>query len=196
MTHRATILSLLLAFAPVAASAAGRVLSTTGSLMSGGAALKAGDALPDAEVRLASGTATLAIDGGRFLLTGPARLTPRKSSFRLDLGGLLSVLTHRAGRRFSVRTPVAVAAVRGTDFYVSVGAKQEVDVCICKGALEVTAKGMEKLPMASQSHLNYRFWAARTETAREKSPMIGHTDAELDVLRGLLASDKTGPTSR
>lgn len=187
---RLAILALLAALAPAPAAAAGRILSATGALTAGDAAFKPGDELPDAEVRLASGTATLAIRGGRFLVTGPARFTPRTSGFRLSLGGLLSVLTRSAGRRFSVRTPVVVAAVRGTEFYVSVGTKQEVDVCICRGALEATAKGMEKLPMSAHDHLNYRFWSAKAETAREKSPMIGHTDAELDALRALLAAEK------
>lgn len=190
MTARGLFLSLLVSCAPAAASAAGRVISADGTLTAGDAALKAGDALPNAEVRLASGTATLEIEGGRFLLKGPARFTPRKSSFRLDLGSLLSVLTRRAGRRFSVRTPTAVAAVRGTDFFVSVGTKQEVDICICRGALAVTAKGMETLPMASEHHLNYRFWPVKSGTAREKSAMIGHTDAEIEVLHGLLAAEK------
>ncbi len=184
------ILSLLLACVPSAASAAGRVISATGTLMADGKALKAGDPLPNAEIRLASGTATLAMDGARFLLKGPARFTPRSSYFRLDFGSLLSVLRHDAGRRFSVRTPTAVAAVRGTDFFVSVGTKQEVDVCICRGALEVSSKGLDALPMAAKDHLNYRFWPVKTGTARDKSPMIGHTDAELNVLRGLLAAEK------
>jgi ferric-dicitrate binding protein FerR (iron transport regulator) len=190
VTARGLLLSALLACVPVAASAAGRVLSATGALTTGDLVLKAGDVLPDAEVRLASGTATLALDGGRFLVTGPARFTPRKSYFRLDLGYLLSVLTHRAGRHFSVRTPTAVAAVRGTDFFVGVGPTQTVDVCICRGALEVSAKGMETLPLAAEHHLNYRFWPVKGGAAREKSPMLGHTDAELDVLRGLLAAEK------
>lgn len=188
--ERILALALLLACAPVAASAAGRVISATGALTVGDLVLKPGDTLPNDEVRLASGTAILSINGGRFLMTGPARFTPKKSGFRLDLGGLLSVLTHRAGRRFSVRTPTAVAAVRGTDFYVEVGSKQEVDVCICRGAIEVRAAGMETLPMAAEHHLNYRFWPAKSGTAREKSPMVGHTDADLDVLRGLLAAEK------
>ena len=184
---RALALALLLA---TPSSAAVRVISTTGRLTADDKTLKAGDELPDTEVKLASGTATLSIDGGRFLLTGPARFTPRKSYFKLDLGALLSVLTHSAGRRFSVRTPTAVAAVRGTDFFVQVGPKQEVDVCICRGALKVTAKGMAPLPMAAEHHLNYRFWQVNSGVARDKSPMIGHTDAELDVLRGLLAAEK------
>lgn len=188
MIRRALVLLALLA--PLTASAAGKVISTTGALTADGASLAAGDALPDAEVRLASGTATLAMDGARFLVTGPARFTPRKKSVRLDLGGLLSVLTHRAGRRFSVRTPLAVAAVRGTDFFVSVSPRQEVDVCICRGKLRVTADKMEPLPLEAHDHLNYRFWSAKTETARAKSPMVGHTDAELDALRALLAAEK------
>jgi ferric-dicitrate binding protein FerR (iron transport regulator) len=184
------VLALLLSSMAAAASAAGRVVSTTGRLTSGDITLKAGDELPNSEVKLASGTATLSIDGGRFLLTGPARFTPRKASFRLDFGGLLSVLTHKAGRRFSVQTPTAVAAVRGTDFYVQVGPKKETDVCICRGALKVTAKGMDALPMASEHHLNYRFWQVNSGVARDKSPMIGHTDAEIAVLHELLAAEK------
>jgi len=184
---KALALALVLA-AP--ARAAVRVVSTTGVLTSAYTTLKPGDELPDEEVRLSSGTATLSIDGGRFLLTGPARLTQRKASLRLHLGSLLSVLTKKAGRRFSVWTPTAVAAVRGTDFFVQVGPRKEVDVCICRGALKVTAKGMDALPMASESHLNYRFWQVNSGVARDKSPMLGHTDAELDVLRGLLAAEK------
>jgi hypothetical protein len=172
------------------APAAVRVLSTTGALTSGDLKLKAGDELPSSEVRLASGTATLSIDGGRFILTGPARFTPRKSYFELKLGSLLSVLTHGAGRRFQVRTPIAVAAVRGTDFFVRVGTKQEVDVCICRGALEVRTKGERAFPMAAQDHLAYRFWPVNKGTAREKSDPGAHDDAQLDVLRGLLAAEK------
>ncbi|MBI4051208.1 MAG: FecR domain-containing protein, partial [Elusimicrobia bacterium] len=39
---------------------------------------------------------------------------------RLDLGRLRAWVSKRAGRRFEVRTPVAVAAVRGTEFGVEV----------------------------------------------------------------------------
>lgn len=202
MTARALVLSWLVLCAPAAASAAGRVLSATGTLTADGKILKAGDALPNSEVRLGTGTATLAIDGGRFLLTGPARLTPRKSYFRLDFGSLLSALKHGAGKNFSVRTPTAVAAVRGTDFYVEVGTKKEVDVCICNGALKVTAEGMEPLDMAAEYHLDYRFWSVQSgrkgtagelpgkTTAREKSQRRGHTDGQLAVLRELLDEEK------
>lgn len=193
MSARALWLSLLVSCAPLAASAAGRVVSTTGELTAGGKALQAGDALPDAEVRLESGTATLAMDGGRFLLKGPARLTPRKTVFRLEFGSLLSVLERRAGRRFAVRTPTAVAAVRGTDFFVEVRPKSEADVCICRGAIEVTAKGMKALPMTSENHLLYRFAQSASRTSVDRKPAgarLGHNDAELDALRKLLADEK------
>ncbi len=190
MSARALVFSLILAAAPSAASAAGKVLSTTGVLKTGDATLKAGDALPDAEVRLASGTATLAIDGARFLLKGPARLTPRKKEFRLDLGALLSAVAHRAEGRFSVRTPTVVAAVRGTDFFVEVGPQQQVDICICHGALKVTGKGMDAVSMKSEGHSSLRFWPVKSGTAHAKGEMIDHTDAEIDSLRALLAADK------
>lgn len=198
MTARALVLLLLASCAPTAASAAGRVLSLKGGpLTAEGRTFKAGDELPDAEVKLATGTATIAMKGARFLLTGPARLTPRKSYFRLDYGSLLSALKH-AERRFEVRTPTAVAAVRGTDFYVEVGPRKEVDICICKGALDVASTHsispdemkLQHWPMASENHLNYRFWMVKSETIRGSSPRRGHTDAELDALRKLLAEEK------
>lgn len=202
MNTHVFILAGLLLCSPAAATAAGRVLKLTGTLTADGKALKAGDALPNSEVLLGTGTAILAIEGGRFLLTGPARLTPRKSNFRLDLGSLLSAVKHAAGKNFSVRTPSAVAAVRGTDFYIEVGPKKEVDVCICNGALKVTAEGMEPLDMAAEYHLNYRFWSVQggkkatagelpgKTTAREVSPRRGHTDGQLAVLRELLDEEK------
>ncbi|MFI5345880.1 MAG: FecR domain-containing protein [Elusimicrobiota bacterium] len=185
--------ALLLVSVPRFSSAAGRVISVDGALTAGGRALTAGDELPDAEIRLATGTATLGIEGGRFLLHGPAIFTPRKSSFRLTLGSLLSVLKHRPGLRFSVRTPSAVAAVRGTDFFVEVVPSGEVQVCICRGELEVSAKGMKTVPMAAEHHLPFRFWKTASGVTHDDAPLKGghgHNDAELDVLRGLLAADK------
>lgn len=193
MILRRLLLALPFVFAPLAASAAGRVVSTTGPLTGGGKTLQAGDALPDAEVRLASGTATLEVEGGRFLLKGPARLIPRKSQFRLDLGSLLSVLKRRAGLRFSVKTPTAVAAVRGTDFFVEVRPKGEADICACRGAIEVSAKGLKPLPMAAENHLLHRFARVKTGTTVDKAPqdnILGHDDAELEALRALLAAEK------
>ncbi len=193
MNERGLLLSLLLLASPLAASAAGRVVSTTGKLTAGGKTLRAGDALPDAEVRLDSGTATLAIEGGRFLLTGPARLTPRRTVFHLRLGALLSVLEKRAGRTFSVRTPIAVAAVRGTDFFTEITPEGELDVCICRGRIEVAGKGAKPVPMAAENHLHYRFAKAKSGTTVDRDPPpehLGHDDDELDELHALLAAEK------
>lgn len=175
--------------APALASSSGKVLSTTGRLTAGGKALVAGDSLPSMEITLDQGSATLAVEGGRLLLTGPARFTPRPTGFRLTLGSLLSALRH-GQRRFVVRTPTAVAAVRGTDFYVGVDSDGATDVCICKGAVEVSAKGMKTVPMTAENHLNWRFVKNGSGVSGAKAPMRGHTDAELDVLRGLLAAEK------
>lgn len=193
MTRRAFALSFLILCAPLAAQAAGWVVSTSGKLTSGGRTFRAGDALPDAEVRLDSGAATLAIDGGRFLLKGPARLTPRKTVFQLQLGSLLSVLQKKAGRTFSVRTPVAVAAVRGTDFFTEITPDGELDVCICRGRIEVTGKGAKPVPMAAENHLHYRFAKAKSGTTVDRDPppeTIGHDDGELDALHALLDAVK------
>lgn len=176
-------LAALLLLAPLSAAAAGKVVSTTGVLTAGGKTLVAGDALPDAEIRLSSGTAVLSTDGGRFLLKGPATLTPKPALFSLKLGRLLSVLDKR-NRRFAVSTPTAVAAVRGTDFYVDAGPEGS-NVCICKGKLDVSGKGLPRFPLAAEHHLNH-FLKAGAKTTHAEAPMTGHDDAELDMLRELL----------
>ena len=165
-----------------------RVATASGVLKADGRVLKPGEVLPDTEVILSSGTAILTVDGGRFLVTGPARFTPGKTRVSLDLGSWLSVLTRKAGRRFSVKTPSAVAAVRGTDFYVGVGPAGETDVCICDGKLEVSGDGMSPLPLAAKHHLNYRFVSSAGKSSGAKAPMIGHTDAELKDLHARLAT--------
>lgn len=176
--------ALLLLLSPLAASAAGKVVSTTGVLTAGDKVLAAGDALPDGEVRLSSGTAVLATDDGRFLLKGPAKLTPKPALFHLSLGSLLTVL-HKRNHRFAVSTPTAVAAVRGTDFYVD-ASPEGSNVCICKGKLDVSARGLKRFPLAAEHHLNHFLKPAGAKTTHAEAPMVGHDDAELDMLRELL----------
>ncbi len=168
------------------AAAAFRVVSIDGRLSANGKELKAGAVVADgSRIELADGTATLATPTGRFLLRGPAVLIPRKAGVTLSLGGLLSVLRGKA-RGFSVRTPVSMAAVRGTDFYVEARGESESYVCICKGALETSAKGVRAEPIASEHHLARRFVKKDGKIARLPAPFEAHTDAELDDLRHAL----------
>ena len=176
--------SLILA-AAASARAEVRVVSTTGVLTADGRPLGPGDEVPASGVHLSNGTAILAEEGARFLLKGPAFLVPKHASFRLDFGGLLSVLK-KGRKRFSVRTPTSVAAVRGTDFFVEARGKKETYICICSGKLEASAKGMGALAMSSKHHLARRFLKKGSGVKTVEGTLEGHTDAELDELRAAL----------
>lgn len=56
-------------------------------------------------------------------------------------GGLFSKIRRLAGRGFNVRTPNAVAAVRGTEFFVAYGRTVDADpdvwLCVNEGSVEV-----------------------------------------------------------
>jgi len=61
---------------------------------------------------------------------------PENSFFRLWLGGLLAKIAPASGRKFEVRTPVAVVAVRGTEFAVDVDDLGESHVAVTEGAVD------------------------------------------------------------
>jgi hypothetical protein len=61
--------------------------------------------------------------------------TPELSSFKLWLGGLLAKITPRANNKFEVRTPLAVAAVRGTEFAVDVDKDGASEVGVTEGSV-------------------------------------------------------------
>lgn len=183
---RALLLAALLLPSAAAAKGLGTVVSTTGKLTAKGKTLRAGDAIPAGAVDLESGTATLAIDGGRLLLTGPARVAMHAAEVRLDAGSLLLALKKKF-RRYMVRTPVAVAAVRGTEFFVEVVDSSTVDVCICHGALDVTGNGMEKTAMVSADHEGMRFTKDKDgKVSGSLAKAGGHTETQLESLRAAL----------
>lgn len=116
---------------------------------------KKGAALAEGDV-VATGDAATAIvrleDGSRLKLKSGSRLeltpkpSPRVSSVMLYLGGVFAQITKRAaGQEFNVRTPGAVAAVRGTQFFTAFGRTHGKDrdlwVCVNEGAVDVGSIG-------------------------------------------------------
>lgn len=172
--------------AAASASAEMRVVSATGRLTSRGKALHPGDRVPPAKLELSSGTAVFDTDAGRFLLKGPAAMTPARSSIRLDLGGLLSVLPKLGRRRFAVRTTTAVAAIRGTDFFVDARGENESYVCVCRGEAGLSAEGLEARKVAADHHKATLFRRAEAGVEASDAGMESHTDEELEELRSAI----------
>ncbi len=91
------------------------ILVKGGELTAGSKVLRPGDEIaPGTKLHLSAGTATLAINGGRLLLKGPASFVPHAKSGSLLLGGLLASLS---GVRWALTTPTVTAAAPGTEFY-------------------------------------------------------------------------------
>lgn len=116
-------------------------------------AAKKGDALADGET-VAAGPRALAVvempDGSRLKLRESTSIRVLLSAEAggasgafLNSGGLFARVTKGLNRRFSVSTPNAVAAVRGTEFFTAYGREgadgRDLWVCVGKGAVEVKA---------------------------------------------------------
>lgn len=187
--------ALLLAPAAHAAPAPpARVLSvSSGALTVGGRAVSVGAELPaGAELRLGGGEAVLELpEAGRVLLKGPARLTLGAERLSLTEGGLLSVLDRLKGR-FAVATPAAVAAVRGTVFYIEARGPDSTYLCLCHGKLTVRGgKGVRyRYTFSAAHHTAFLFSRGGRREKRAKAPMEHHTDAEIALLTSLGAKGR------
>lgn len=185
------LLSLVLSATVHAASAPGasslKVLALSGRATLDGQPLQPGGTLPEGLSVQVSGGAKLTLDdgrGGRLLVNGPATFKAGKRTLDLSAGGVLAVLKSA----FSVRTKTAVAAVRGTTFYVEARGKTATYVCICDGAIDVTRRGgkfKSKLE-TKQAHKSFLFDFAKSGAGTQsESPMERHTDEEIARLKTL-----------
>lgn len=130
------------------------------------------------DVSLSSGTRVVDLPWGRVKLTGPGEMTVSRDGIRLRLGRLLLALPKVGPRGFAVRTPHAVAAVRGTEFYVDAQPRSTY-VCACEGKLAVG-----KTPISATRAKRHS--ARRFERGRLVDPepgMLGHADDEFPPLR-------------
>ncbi len=119
-----------------------------------GAPLSAGDLLHTAR----GAKASLAYDdGSRIVLDGESTLTIREaksdsSLVELALGTLKAFVSGVRSRRFEVKTPTAVCAVRGTEFQVAVNQQGHTMVQMFEGLLAVSdGRGNETLIKDRQS---------------------------------------------
>ena len=146
--------------------------------------------IPGITVTLAEGgKAVIRIkEGGRVLLKGPASFTPRESrGWGLDLrqGGFLFSLPSLKGR-FTVGTPAAALAVRGTDFFVETRSETETYLCLCSGSLAVTrphGRPGKALNLMAGHHTAVLLRPGKTGVESAPAAMEGHTDEELQSLR-------------
>ncbi|MGA2615576.1 MAG: FecR family protein [Spirochaetia bacterium] len=85
------------------------------------------------------------------------------------------------GEGFLVRTPSAVAGVRGTSFFMKVESESSTYVCACNGVVQVLGSDGSLLKELAGSHHN----GARIQNAGgipqlADAPLLYHTDADLE----------------
>ncbi len=98
----------------------------------------------------------------------------------LEKGGLLSVV--RKGSRYSVRTPQAVAAVRGTVFYMQMEPGDKLYTCLCRGRYTLTSADKVR-DIQSKGHKGLE--VAKGEKDAEAG-LLYHTDEEIAELQDAL----------
>ncbi|HMX42424.1 MAG TPA: FecR domain-containing protein [Elusimicrobiota bacterium] len=102
---------------------------------------------------------------------------------RLSRGAILSVVKH--GTPYAVESPVAVAAVRGTAFYMSVDSPQKTSVCVCEGRVQVHA--LDKTEEVVATHHTAASWRRDGDAAVKGPPgALDHSDRDVETLRGFL----------
>lgn len=138
-------LAALASAAPVA-----EVVSVSGVAQVGDAPAEPGQKLePGAELRTGTpGRLKLRfVDGSVLVLANQSQLRidafsatpgqPRQASLWMQLGLIGQKVTPAAGGSWQVRTPTAVTAVRGTEFFVEIAADQSTSVHVKSGEVAV-----------------------------------------------------------
>lgn len=181
--------ALLMLMIAVPASAAKKPVTliqelSGGTLQADGKYLVKGDKLPSGKTATLQRGATLVLDSGRakLLIKGPAVFSTTQDDVDLQTGGVLAHVEQ--GRRYSVRTPAAALAVRGTTFFAETRGSYETYLCLCDGILEVTSDklGYRTAVTSQHEHTPRLFKMSGASGEQKKAEMSGHTDAEIEAL--------------
>lgn len=117
-----------------------------GRLGKSGAALAAGESVSTAKgatavIELPDGSKLKLRESSKLAVTLPGPKKPETEAF-LSFGSVFAKVAKRADQQFSVRTPTAVAAVRGTEFFTAYGRakgkSRDLWVCVNEGGVQLT----------------------------------------------------------
>lgn len=100
---------------------------------------------------------------------------------------LKQLFSGEKGEGFLVRTPSAVAGVRGTSFFMKVESPTSTYVCACNGAVQVLGKDGSLLKeLASAHHKAVRIESGGTAALMSDAPRLYHTDADLEKVASVI----------
>ncbi len=92
---------------------------------------------------------------------------------KTNQGAVLSIV--QRGRKYKVNGPSAVAAVRGTIFYVNTMEDGSQYICTCNGVIDIEYQ--QNIKTVSAAH--HQPYLVSTKTEMEQDMMKGHTDEEI-----------------
>ena len=100
-----------------------------------------------AVVELPDGSRLKLRESSRVAVTLPGPKSDETEAF-LAFGSVFAKVSKRLGQKFNVRTPSAVAAVRGTEFFTAYGRakgkSRDLWVCVNEGAVEIETSKSKK----------------------------------------------------
>jgi ferric-dicitrate binding protein FerR (iron transport regulator) len=111
-----------------------------------------------------------------------------RGSIDLQQGSLAAVFQKlaslgRGAEAFAVRTPLAVAGIRGTVFYVRIEDPDRTYVCTCNGQIRLgDAEGGRALAVSSTNHKAYRFLRGTQAIEVRSAPLLYHDSSTMDGL--------------
>ncbi|MBN1500043.1 MAG: FecR domain-containing protein [Spirochaetes bacterium] len=117
------------------------------------------------------------------------RLNDKKGELYLEKGWIAGVTrkVFTKDGKYSVRTPTAVAAIRGTSYCFKVENDLSSYFCICNGTINMTAAGENKgEDISSAHHFGERFIMADGKVSIEEAGMLYHTDEDLEELAAVI----------
>ena len=121
-----------------------------------------------------------------------ARINLDQGTGRIDVEkGALALLLNRLAvlggdEEFQVTTPVAIAGVRGTAFFVKVESETSTYICACNGSLDtVDTSGTTEVPLSSRHHMALRYALDGAGKVVTSSPgLLYHDDEDMEALAG------------
>jgi hypothetical protein len=147
-----------------------------------GITVRAGDSVttgPNAEV-------VFVVDRDAMMLRQNSNLSLVKNGFRLVSGAVLSVFAPK--QRKELRTSTATIGIRGTAAYLE-AEPERTYICTCYGeaVLEPLAQPGARETVRTTHHEQPRYiMAGGAPQMVMPAPMINHSDAELELLEGLV----------
>ena len=183
--------------APVIAALSGNVFVLKSGTREWRLAAQSWTLSPGDQVRTVPGSrATITFDDGSRINLGPnASFTMQEASaggisLKLAIGSLRAWVSKALSRRFEVRTPTAVCAVRGTEFSVDVNVRGHTGIQMFSGILAVAdQRGHEVLIRDHESLLvtdrglaaGPRPKSAQTAAARERLRDVARREVGLEM---------------